>query len=66
MVRDGQISAGHARALLSLDDPKVMEETAGRILSQGLSVREVEAFCPEKTAETKGQTLSSELEPTRG
>ncbi|GAA6514874.1 ParB/RepB/Spo0J family partition protein [Merdimmobilis hominis] len=67
MVRDGQISAGHARALLSLDDPKVMEETAGRILSQGLSVREVERLsAPKKQRKPKGQTLSSELEPTQG
>lgn len=67
MVRDGQISAGHARALLSLDDPKVMEETAGRILSQGLSVREVERLSvPKKQRKPKGQTLSSELEPTQG
>ena len=67
MVRDGQISAGHARALLSLDDPKVMEETAGRILSQGLSVREVERLSvPKKQRKPKGQTLSPELEPTQG
>lgn len=67
MVRDGQISAGHARALLSLDDPKVMEETAGRILSQGLSVREVERLsAPKKQRKPKGQTLSSELEPIQG
>lgn len=67
MVRDGQISAGHARALLSLDDPKVIEETAGRILSQGLSVREVERLSvPKKQRKPKGQTLSPELEPTQG
>ncbi len=67
MVRDGQISAGHARALLSLDDPKVIEETAGRILSQGLSVREVERLsAPKKQRKPKGQALSPELEPTQG
>src|SRR5699024_3722700 len=33
---------GHARALLSLDDPSLMEELAQRIVSEGLSVRAVE------------------------
>src|SRR5699024_9746374 len=38
----GAISAGHARALLSLDDPRLMEELAQRIVTEGLSVRAVE------------------------
>ena len=74
MVRDGQISAGHARALLSLDDPKVIEETAGRILSQGLSVREVERLSAPKKgtqpgtgAHPRGQTgLGGPLLPGNG
>lgn len=36
------LSAGHARALLSLDDPDAQEELAGRIVSEGLSVRATE------------------------
>ncbi|WP_316249243.1 hypothetical protein [Brachybacterium sp. Z12] len=36
------MSAGHARALLSLDDPHLMEELAQRIVQEGLSVRAVE------------------------
>ncbi len=38
-VVSGQISAGHARALLSVSDP---EDTMRRIVSDGLSVRDVE------------------------
>ncbi len=38
----GVISAGHARPLLSLDDPLAQERLAQRIVSEGLSVRTVE------------------------
>lgn len=41
-LASGAISAGHARALLSLDDPHLMEELAQRIVQEGLSVRAVE------------------------
>lgn len=41
-LASGAISAGHARALLSLDDPRLMEELAQRIVQEGLSVRAVE------------------------
>jgi ParB family transcriptional regulator, chromosome partitioning protein len=38
----GVISAGHARTLLSLDDPLAQERLAERIVAEGLSVRSVE------------------------
>lgn len=41
-VAAGVLSAGHARALLSLDDEASMEELANRIVKEGLSVRSVE------------------------
>ncbi|MCH9706009.1 MAG: ParB/RepB/Spo0J family partition protein [Actinomycetia bacterium] len=41
-VAAGVISAGHARAVLSLDSPEQMEAMAQRIVSEGLSVRSVE------------------------
>lgn len=41
-VAAGVLSAGHARALLSLDDPADMEALATRIVQEGLSVRSVE------------------------
>ena len=41
-VAAGVISAGHARALLSLDSPEQMDAMAQRIVSEGLSVRSVE------------------------
>ncbi len=39
LLADGKISAGHARALLAVPNP---DATADRILSQGLTVRDVE------------------------
>ncbi len=41
-VAAGVLSAGHARALLALDDSKAQEDLATRIVAEGLSVRAVE------------------------
>jgi ParB family chromosome partitioning protein len=41
-VAAGVLSAGHARALLALDDAAAMERLAQRIVAEGLSVRSVE------------------------
>ena len=42
MLRIGEITAGHARALLGLDDEEDMLPLANRIVAQNLSVRETE------------------------
>ena len=41
-VRDGNISAGHARAILVLNNPDAQVALARRIMTEGLSVREAE------------------------
>lgn len=41
-LASGALSAGHARALLTLDSPALMEELAQRVVAEGLSVRAVE------------------------
>jgi ParB family chromosome partitioning protein len=41
-VAAGVLSAGHARALLGLDDPAAQQRLADRITAEGLSVRTVE------------------------
>jgi ParB family transcriptional regulator, chromosome partitioning protein len=41
-VAAGVLSAGHARALLGLDDSDAQEELAGRVVAEGLSVRATE------------------------
>ena len=42
-LRDGDLSMGHARALLGLDRAEDMPVLAQKIIEKGLSVREVEA-----------------------
>jgi ParB family transcriptional regulator, chromosome partitioning protein len=41
-VAAGVLSAGHARALLALDDGEAQDRLAARIVAEGLSVRAVE------------------------
>ncbi|MCD8341487.1 MAG: ParB/RepB/Spo0J family partition protein [Clostridiales bacterium] len=42
MVEDGRLSAGHARAVLSVSDPTAQNRLADEIDKRGLSVREAE------------------------
>ncbi|MBQ3284720.1 MAG: ParB/RepB/Spo0J family partition protein [Ruminococcus sp.] len=42
LLEEGKISAGHARALLIVEDDKAAAETAKKIVKDGLSVRETE------------------------
>ncbi len=44
MVRDTRLSQGHARALLSIDDPGDQLHLATRIVEEGLNVRQTEAL----------------------
>lgn len=45
MVRTGSLSAGHARAVLSLKGEKLQEQAAQKIAALGLSVRQAELLC---------------------
>jgi ParB family chromosome partitioning protein len=47
LVWDGQLTIGHARALLGLGDETRMADLAREIVAQGLSVREVERLVRE-------------------
>jgi ParB family transcriptional regulator, chromosome partitioning protein len=42
MLHDGELSVGHARALLALEDPRLVTTLAREAAAQGLSVRDVE------------------------
>jgi len=41
-VAAGVLSAGHARALLSVEDPEVQDRLAQRVVAEGISVRSLE------------------------
>lgn len=43
-LKVGLLSAGHAKALLSLDDPRQQEELCDVTVSEGLSVRQLESL----------------------
>ncbi|MCH5228076.1 MAG: ParB/RepB/Spo0J family partition protein [Muribaculaceae bacterium] len=51
-LRDHKLDMGHARALLSVDDPKKQLQLYNLILKEGLSVRKVEELA-KKVGETK-------------
>ena len=50
-VAAGVLSAGHARALLALDDAEAQERLASRVVAEGLSVRAVEEIVAVGTQE---------------
>jgi len=51
LLAGGKLSAGHARALLSLADP---DAAARRIVDQGLSVRDAERMAQQEAADAAG------------
>lgn len=70
-LAEGQISAGHARTLLSTPDREFQERLAQRIVSDGLSVRVVEEEIRIHTfgadpARSAGDSVPSSPTPTAG
>ena len=64
MVREGELTVGHARALLSLGDDHRIIELAKTIVAEGLNVREVERRVREagtKRAVARGEAPRAEL-----
>ena len=51
MLRKGELSAGHARAILSLKTQKLQEAAAQKIAALGLSVRQAEQLCKNMSKE---------------
>jgi len=62
LVKDRSISAGHAKALLKLNDPSLIRMVAAKTVAKKLSVRQVEALVdslckPKKTKEDNPDKL---------
>ena len=51
MLRSGKLTAGHARAVLTLNTPKKQISAAQKIAALGLSVRQAELLCKNMTKE---------------
>ncbi|HIW55220.1 MAG TPA: ParB/RepB/Spo0J family partition protein [Candidatus Ruthenibacterium merdigallinarum] len=68
LLRSGAISAGHAKAILSLEGRDAQDEAAQLIADKGLSVREAEALCkrmsrkPPRKKELLRPALPTEVE----
>lgn len=56
LTRNGDISAGHARALLALGNPDEMVAAAAQIKKEELSVRDVERLVKDKQDAKKGKS----------
>ncbi len=54
-VRNGELTAGHARAILQLKSEKKQMEAAQKISALGLSVRQAEMLCKNMTREPEKQ-----------
>ncbi|MCE3553553.1 ParB/RepB/Spo0J family partition protein [Pseudonocardia sp. RS11V-5] len=63
-VAAGVLSAGHARALLGLDDAEAQEELAARIVAEGLSVRATEEAVVLARNEKPGKQRQARSRPT--
>ena len=66
MVRQGEISAGHARALLSLPDEDEMMEIAKKIPQKGYTVRDIEKMGKKAAVASDMATPGGESSPGRG
>ena len=69
MLRTGELSAGHARALLAVEDDEAISELADRVVKLGLNVRQTERLAAlwkdsqEKSPEAPPtQTLESDVD----
>ena len=51
MVRNGALTAGHARAILVIKDERRQQQAAQKICALGLSVRQAELLCKNMTRE---------------
>jgi len=64
-VAAGVLSAGHARALLSLESPEQMDSLAKRIIAEGLSVRSTEEMVALGVKEDSGKERKQRERKTR-
>lgn len=63
MLQDGQLTLGHARALLALPNEHATVEMAREIVAKGLTVRDVERRA--RTTDVRGREKSKPKTPTR-
>ena len=62
MLKAGDITAGHARALLALDDDDQIMELANKIVAKSMSVREVE-YAVKRINERHDEEIEAKVHP---
>lgn len=55
MMEKGDLTVGHGRALITIDDEKKQLEIAQKVVKEGLSVRKIEELSNEKRKSTRGK-----------
>ena len=62
MLKDGDLTAGHARALLGLEDEDAIMELANKIVARAMSVREVE-YAVKRMNEKRDEDEEAKVHP---
>lgn len=61
-IKDGVLSMGHARSILALENEKLMNMVATKIIQEDFSVRQTEIYIKSLLVEKKTKTVSKEEE----
>ncbi len=57
MVQEGSLSFGHARALLALEDTKLLTDTAQKVIKDGILVRDIEKLARDQKQKAENALL---------
>lgn len=60
LLASGQLSMGHARAILAVDSPKKQEQLAERVVKRNLNVRQTEMLAAEQSSPKSGEQPEKE------
>jgi len=64
-IRDNKISMGHARALVSVDDPKIQIKLFYKIIEEDLSVRKIESLARKLESDEIKSEIAQPLQTTQ-
>lgn len=66
MLKNDEITSGHARALVALEDESLIQQTASRIIKEGLLVRDIEKIAQESKKEADKKVNKRSSRPNIG
>lgn len=65
LVEEGHLSAGHARALLSIPNAVLQKKLAQKVVAEGLSVRQTEAMAKRLSKEQEDEEVEKPADPMK-